>query len=139
MRIIIDSNVLFSALIKDSLTRKIILEYEDKFLFPDFIFEEMEEHKDELREKCGLDDASFDALLSLILDKVRIVPNDSLLPFRDRALDLVKDIDRDDAIFVACALAYDGSYIWSDDRKLKTVKNVRVLNTKEIIDILNMP
>ena len=45
MKIIIDSNVLFSALIKDSVTRKIILEYGDFFLFPEFIFEEMEKHR----------------------------------------------------------------------------------------------
>jgi len=125
-------------LIKDSLTRKIILEYEDRFLFPEFIFEEMEEHKVELREKCALDDTSFDALLTLILNKVTIVPNKSLTSFRDEALRLVKGIDEDDAIFVACALAYNDSYIWSDDKRLKIVKKVRVLNTKEIMDILSV-
>ena len=54
MRIIIDSNILFSALIKDSVTRKIILEYNGCFLFPYIIFEEMEEHKEELLEKKSL-------------------------------------------------------------------------------------
>ena len=51
MRIVIDSNILFSALVKDALTRKLILEYKESFLFPSFIFEELEKHKDELRRK----------------------------------------------------------------------------------------
>ena len=41
MKIVLDSNVFFSALIKDSLTRKLILEYDDLFLFPEIILEEM--------------------------------------------------------------------------------------------------
>ena len=53
MNIILDSNVLFSALIKDSATRKIILKHEEAFLFPEFIFEEMEKHKEELLQKSG--------------------------------------------------------------------------------------
>jgi len=41
MEIILDSNILFSALIKDSYIRQIILEYEGYFLFPTYIFEEL--------------------------------------------------------------------------------------------------
>jgi len=44
MSIVLDANILFSALIKDSLTRKIILEYDGLFLFPEIIFEEMKKH-----------------------------------------------------------------------------------------------
>ena len=48
MKVVIDSNILFSALIKDSITRRLILEYDDFFLFPSYIFDEIEKHKDEL-------------------------------------------------------------------------------------------
>ena len=96
MKIVIDSNVLFSALIKDSSTRKLILKYGGFFLFPSYIFEEMEKHK-------------------------------------EQAVEIVKNIDLDDAIFVACALAYPESVIWSDDKKLKNQKEVKILNTGEMI------
>jgi len=45
MNIVLDSNILFSALLKDSTTRKIILTHEGFFLFPSFIFIEMEKHR----------------------------------------------------------------------------------------------
>jgi len=136
MNIIIDSNVLFSALIKDSLTRRIILEYEKLFLFSLFIFEEMEEHKQELLNKSKMNKEEFEILLSLILKKVIVVPYETLSPFKDKALKLVKDIDKDDIIFVACALAYKDSIIWSDDKGLKKLKNIKVLNTREIINYI---
>jgi len=41
MNIVIDANILFSALIKDSKTREIILGYNGYFLFPFYIFIEM--------------------------------------------------------------------------------------------------
>ena len=132
MNIIIDSNALFSALIKNSKTRRIILEYDGLFLFPSFIFIEMQKHEDELLEKSGLSIEDFKKLLRLIIKKVVIVPNEVLVPYKNEAYDIVKNIDPDDALFVACALAYPNSVIWSDDKKLKRQTKVKVLNTQEI-------
>lgn len=132
MKIIIDSNILFSALIKDSKTRRIILEYEGFFLFPQYIFEEMEEHIGELLKKSKLPKNDFNTLLAIILKKVMIIPNNALLPYRSKALGIVKEVDKDDVLFVACALAYPDSIIWSNDKRLKNQKSVRVLNTKEM-------
>lgn len=136
MNIIIDSNILFSALIKDSKTRKIILEYDGFFLFPSFIFEEMQKHKAELLKKSKMPEGDFNNLLQLILRKVFIIPNEVLLPYRKEAFEIANNIDPDDIIFVACAIAYPDSIIWSNDRKLKKQSKVKVLDTKEIINIL---
>ena len=43
MKIVLDSNILFSAIIRDSKTRELILEYSDSFLFPEYIFTELQE------------------------------------------------------------------------------------------------
>ena len=136
MNIIIDSNVLFSALIKNSKTRKIILKYDGFFLFPSFIFIEMQRHRSELFKKSGMPEGDFNKLLRLILKKVTIVPNEVLIPYKKDALEIVKDIDPDDVLFVASALAYPSSIIWSDDKKLKNQSKVKVLNTGEIINLL---
>lgn len=136
MNIIIDSNPLFSALIKDSITRRTILEYDGFFLFPSFIFEEMQKHKAELLKKSRMPEEDFGKLLQLILRKVVVVPNEVIVPHKKEAFGIVKEIDQDDVIFVACALAYPNSIIWSNDRKLKEQEKVKVLNTKEIIELL---
>ena len=136
MKIIIDSNILFSALIRDSFTRRLILEYEEQFLFPEFIFEEMEKHKEELFRKSGMTTEDLNKLLQLIIKKILIVPNSILIPYRKEALEIIKEIDIDDVLFIACALAYPNSILWSNDKDLKKQNKVTVLSTAEIIKVL---
>jgi len=136
MKIIIDTNIFFSALIKYSITRKIILEYDDFFLFPEYVFEEMQKHIDFLIEKSKMPKKDFELLIKILLHKVKIVPNKKLEIFKNKAFEIVKDIDINAVIFTACALAYKNSVLWSDDKKLKNQEKVKVLNTKEIYKIL---
>ncbi|MBI4980715.1 PIN domain-containing protein [Candidatus Woesearchaeota archaeon] len=136
MNIILDSNVFFSALIKNSITRKIILEYEGLFLFPSYIFIEIQNHKKELLEKSGMSEYEFTRLIRLLLLKIVIVPHEALVPFKEKAVEIVKDIDLDDVLFVACALAYPNSIIWSNDQKLKKQPAVRIINTAEMLEFL---
>jgi len=136
MIIIIDANILFSALIKDSKTREIILKADEFFLFPSYIFIEAQKYKQEIIEKSKMSKEEFEKLFRLILGKVLIVPNEVLIPYRKIAFEIVKDIDPKDVLFVACALAYPGSVIWSNDKRLKKQSKVRVLNTKELTDLL---
>jgi predicted nucleic acid-binding protein len=133
MRIVIDSNILFSSLIKDSKIRELILNYPDKFLFPEFIFLEVQKHQNELLNKSGLMKHDMDKLLHILLSRVEVIPNSKLKQYRREALKIVDSIDRNDAIFFACALKYKNSIIWSDDKKLKKQNKVIVLNTQEMI------
>ena len=136
MKIVIDSNILFSALIKDSITRRIILDYENQFLFPSYIFEEMEIHKTELLTKSKMKEKDFEELLSLLLRKVIIIPNEILLHYKKEAYQIIKDIDPDDVTFIACALAFNDSVIWSDDKKLKQQSKIRIKNTNEMYSLI---
>ena len=133
MNIVIDSNILFAALLKDSKVRNIILNYEGYFIFPAYIFEELTEHMEELIKKSKLTETEFNKLLHIILRKVIIVPKEMLKPYKEKAIEIIGKIDIDDAVFFACALAYENSIIWSDDKKLKNQDKIQVLNTKEII------
>ena len=76
MKIVLDSNVLFSALIKNSVTRRLILQYQSFFLFPEVIFVELERHKKLLLKKSGMGVKEFDRLLGLLLCRVVIVPSE---------------------------------------------------------------
>ena len=136
MNIILDSNALFSALIKNSTKRKLILEYDSIFLFPGQIFIEVEKYKDYLLKKSKMNQEEFDKLLQLILEKVIVVPNENLGPFIKEAWELIKDHSPEDVIFIAYGLAYENSILWSDDKKLKRQNKVKVLNTNEIVRML---
>ena len=53
----------------------------------------------------------FEELLSLLLRKVIIIPNEILLHYKKEAYQIIKDIDPDDVTFIACALAFNDSVI----------------------------
>ena len=130
-RVVIDSNILFSALIRDSHTRRVVIEYRGIFLVPSFVFNEIEEHKNELLEKSGMTNGVFHELLKILSSKLEIVPPKMLFPFIGKAYELGKYIAPDDSPFIACALAYPESLIWSDDKRLKKQQVINVLNTRE--------
>lgn len=134
MKVVIDANILFSALIKDSITRKLILEYDEQFIFPSYVFIEMEKHKDEILKKSKMSKKDFNELLRLLLQKIMIVPDEVLLHHQKEAYELIKDIDPDDELFIACALSQSTSILWSNDKRLKSQYKVKVLDTSEMID-----
>lgn len=83
----------------------------DSFCFSSFIFEETGKHKETLLNKSQMNIKDFNMLLNILLRKVMIVPTEVLFPYRKEAYEIVKDIDPDDSLFIACALAYPDSFI----------------------------
>lgn len=136
MIIVVDSNVLFSALVKDSLTRKLIYELNVDLIFPEIVFEELRKYKEELVRKSKLSEEEFDKTFRLILKYIRIIPTEQIKHCRDEAWELIKNHSPEDVMFLACVLAFEGSILWSDDKKLKRQSRVGVFNTAEIMDIV---
>lgn len=57
-------------------------------------------------------------------------------PYKKEAFEIIKEIDPDDVIFIASALAYGNSVIWSDDKALKKQSRVKILDTREIKELI---
>ena len=132
MNIVVDTNILISALIKDSTTRNLIIESKDTLLLPELELEEIKEHKKEILEKSRLSDTEFNILFSNLLKHFKIVKTDYIENFKDRAFKIIGEIDKDDVIFIATAL-YLNCPIWSDDKHFKKQKIVKVFTTQEFI------
>jgi len=96
----------------------------------------MEKHKTELLTKSKMKEKDFEELLRLLLQKVIIIPNEVLLHYRDEAYKIIKDIDPDDVTFIACALAFSDSVIWSDDKRLKQQSKIRIITTNEMYTLI---
>lgn len=137
MQIVIDSNILFAALIKDSLIRKILFLSDIDFIFPYLMFEELEKYKSKLVEKSKLSNQEFNIILDKIKKRLTLIETEHLIPYRKEAFELVKEIDPKDYLFIACSLYCSNCIFWSDDKALKKQNKIKVLNTLEIIDLLN--
>ncbi len=134
MNIVVDTNIFMSALIKDSTARNLIINSSDNLLFPEFEFYEIEKHMEELLEKSKLSNQEFQDLFSSLLKYVKIIKTNEIINYKKQASDIIGKIDEDGVIFVATALAYDAA-IWSDDSDFQKQNKIKILTTKDIIEI----
>ena len=134
MNIVLDTNILISALIKNSLTRGIIINSSHNFLLPEFELEEIENHKEEILEKSKLSKEDFYILLFDLLRYVKIIKLDKIINYRQEAYNIIGNIDEDDTIFIATALAFDCP-IWTDDKDFKKQKIIKIYSTSEMKEI----
>ena len=120
-KIIIDTNILFSALLNiDSRIGQILINGKRYYNFyaPEYIREEIIEHKDKIKTIAKLSDDDFIELYELILRNITIL-NHTLIPTNiyKKAENLCETIDLDDTIFVAVAEFTRGK-LWTGDKKL---------------------
>mgnify|MGYP001603034803 CR=1 FL=1 len=134
MNIVIDTNVFISALMKEGITRDLIVNSQDNLLTPEFGFSEIKKYKQEILEKSGLTDNEFEELLIDLLRYVKIVGTEDIFHCKKQADEIMKDIDPDDVIFIATALACN-ALIWSDDEHFQKQNTIKVLKTKDLVDL----
>ncbi len=77
MKLVLDSNIIFSALIKKSTTRDIILSDIYDLYAPEYVFTEITEHKELLLRKSKMNEEDFDALLLLLQKHIHLVSKEN--------------------------------------------------------------
>lgn len=121
MRIVVDSNIAFSAILNtNSKIGRIILHPKSRLNFYSTIqlLEEIEVHTEKLKSLSGYSDEELERIIHLITHKIRFI-NVRLIPneiFR-KAESLTHDIDIDDTEFVALA-EHAKAKLWTGDKKL---------------------
>jgi predicted nucleic acid-binding protein len=136
MKLIVDTSILVAALLRKSTTRKILFHPLFKFYAPEFISGEVLKHEDELVAKSGLTKHRFDMIMKRITQKISIVEKHEFEGHMRNALDIMGDIDKDDAPFIALALSFENDGIWSNDRHYSRQVSVRVWRTEHLVDEL---
>lgn len=136
MKLIVDTNVLFTFFWKDSFTKGILVDQDLEFSAPEFALEEINKHTGEILKKTGISLEKFKDLRKDIAIFVEFIPLEEYKEYLPQALSLIpmypNDID-----FLALALKI-GIPIWSNDPHLKKQSKVRVVNTSELLKELKL-
>ena len=133
MIVILDVNVILSALIRDSTTRRIILDSEFSFCFPEPSLNKIQKHKNYIMAKSGLSEKEFDKLLAILFKYIKIVYREEIEKNWAEAKKIMAHIDKEDAVFIAAALSIRDSVIWSDDRHFEKQNKIKILKTKDMV------
>ncbi len=129
---VLDTNIIFSALLKNSAPRKIILSDIFDLYAPEFLFTEIKKYEEIILKKTGLSKTNFNLLLLLIQSHIAVIPFEEFSDFLKDAENIMVDIDIKDSPFLALALKLNIS-IWSNDNHLKEQTRVETYATAEII------
>ncbi len=132
MKLVVDANVLFSALLKDSITRKLISDRRLELFAPKFLLVEFLKYSKELQEKSKLSQENFFAISQQIISRIDFVADEQILIFFEAAKKLITD--KKDAPYVACSLALNAD-LWSNDKQIINPR-IKVWNTKQVYDKL---
>jgi predicted nucleic acid-binding protein len=122
MRIVVDTNIVFSAMLNtNSRISRIILHPKTNLNFysTERLLYEIELHSNKLIDISGYTEPEFKRVFQLITTKIRFV-NIRLIPknIYIKSLSLTKDVDIDDTEFVALTEHIKGR-LWSGDKELR--------------------
>ena len=139
MRLLVDTNIIFSALLKKG-SKALDIIMSDKFevFIPKFLIIEIFKHKEKIIRVSKLSEDEVIESLYLIL-KYCTVMNDEDIPgeILNQAFQDVKEIDPKDVVFVAAAITLDAR-LWSGDKKLINGlkdKNINIfVRTKDLVE-----
>jgi predicted nucleic acid-binding protein len=93
---------------------------------------ELEEHRDEIKEKFKLSDEKYNELMAILLSRIQLEPKENISKFLIKALEFSPD--KDDSPFLALALA-KGIPLWYKPLKEKQ-SVVRVISTSELFETM---
>jgi predicted nucleic acid-binding protein len=129
MELIVDANILFSALIKNSLTVELMFDEQLKLFTADFIVLEFFKYEKEILKKTHRTSEQFIQIMHTLQEVITVVPEEEYLDFMKEAEKISPDPK--DMMYFALALKLKCG-IWSNDKKLKEQKIVNVYSTDQV-------
>jgi len=140
-KLIVDSNIIFSAILNVNSRIGQILLTSDKsydFYAPKYVRDEIFNHQEKLKKIAKLGDNEFLEVYELVLKNITILDHSIAAKSNyKKAFELCKDVDLDDIPFVAFSL-YLKCKLWTGDKKLiKGLKDNgfdKIVTTNDLFD-----
>ncbi|MBA7556990.1 hypothetical protein ES705_49718 [subsurface metagenome] len=143
MKIVVDTNVVFSAILNSQSWIGQILLYSDKsvkFYSPKFLQAEIQDHFQKIKKITKLYDSELYELIDTLYTKIHFI-SEELIPKESLVIadELTKDVDFDDVMFVALSIHLNCK-LWTGDKVLMNSLRLKgfkkFITTQELIEKL---
>lgn len=138
LTLVVDSNILFAATIKEGDNAKLLLSDRLYLIAPERLFEEFKDNREFLLKKTHRSEEEFVKFLEILEERIEVIPKAEFEPWIKEAKE---KSPVDDFPFTALAKAY-GIPVWSNDKELKEFMErtgfVEVLNTGKVLERLGL-
>ena len=134
LSLIIDTNSLISALIRDSSARKILFYPQFVFHAPAHLLDEIILHFEEVAKKSGFGQDETNLLFNFLTSYISFYPLSAFKDHLGEATSLTSDPD--DVEFLALALAIPNDGIWTADQHFEEQKKIKIWKTADLLKLL---
>ena len=93
MRLIVDSNEIISALIKEGMTRTIITSDRIEFYSLEYVMDEIKKHMGYIVQKSDMNKREVELLFRLFMQNILLIPEEDIKLKMNEAVKIMKDID----------------------------------------------
>ena len=133
MKIVVDTNILFSFFWSGSFTKKLLVSGRFDLISPEIALKEIRKYSKDIQRKVNISTSELNKDIIELRKFVRFVQEKEYSKF----LHLAKEFspDESDAHFFALCLKYE-CILWSKDVLLKNQNKIKVLSTEEIVNLV---
>ena len=131
MKVVLDTNVLVSALMRDGYTRTILLHPDLSLVTPEYALEEVQRHLPGIADRMRTSIQQARLTVELLLEHIETVPAAEYREFEARAEELIAAVDPDDVQFAALAMA-TGRPVWTQDKALLNCSGLMTISTPQL-------
>lgn len=140
MKIVADSNIIFSALISGKSMYLDVFRINEIYM-PDIVFYELNKYESRLIKKTKLKQEKFRMFVQMLFEEITIIPKFAISEENWKAaFNICRDIDEKDTPFVALSLEFKVP-LWTNDKKLleslEQKGSVDVVTTDVLLENLN--
>ena len=132
MKLVVDTNIIFSLFKSNSFTRKLLKEYKLELFSSNTLINELHKYSELICSKSEITKEKFLEDVSLLPELIELRNTSQF--FEDKADKLISH--KTDVPFLALALELDIP-IWSNDLHFKEQSSVKIFNTEELIELLS--
>lgn len=135
MKLVVDTNILFSFFNRKSTARDISTRYDLLLYSPEFALIELEKYKDVIMKRFSLTEMQYYLIIKFLQTVVNFVGTDAYESFFSRAKKGTPDPD--DIDFFALSFSLNCP-LWSNDADLKKQSSLDVWSTKDLVEKLDI-
>jgi len=107
MKLVLDSNIIFFALISGNEKYLDIVRMNDVYM-PDIVLHELNKYEARIIERAKIKHSDFRLFVRLLFEKVSVIPKFAISPENwHKAYELCRDVDEKDVPFVALSLEFE--------------------------------
>jgi predicted nucleic acid-binding protein len=133
MKLVVDANILFSALIKNSITTEIIFDKRLRLFAPHHMIQELQKYEKFIAQKAKRAESNYISALHSLGEIITLIKGEEVYEYKELAEAICPD--KGDVPYFALALKLKCA-IWSNDKKLKQQNVVKVYSTEDIMKII---